>query len=45
VQGTGEGGTFSRPEFDRLMDLGALGIDRLRALQRESLGAAWPFGR
>jgi ribonuclease PH len=43
VQGTGEGGVFSRPEFDRLLDLGGLGIDRLTTLQREALGPLWPW--
>jgi len=43
VQGTGESGVFSRAELDRLMDLADAGIDRLRRLQRGSLGDAWPF--
>ncbi|MGE3818608.1 MAG: ribonuclease PH [Isosphaeraceae bacterium] len=43
VQGTGEGGTFSRADLDRLIDLGSVGIDRLRDLQRETLGSHWPF--
>lgn len=37
LQGTGESGTFSRKELDRLLDLAALGIGKLVALQRESL--------
>jgi ribonuclease PH len=44
VQGTGEGGTFSRPELDALLDLAGDGLDRLGRLQREALGDAWPFG-
>ena len=37
VQGTGEHGTFSRHELDRLLDLAAAGIRRLIALQHEAL--------
>ncbi len=43
VQGTGEGGTFSRGQLDRLLDLAEAGIDRLGQLQREAMGEAWPF--
>jgi len=43
VQGTGEGGTFSRTELDALMNLAEAGIDRLTSLQRECLGADWPI--
>jgi ribonuclease PH len=43
VQGTGEGGTFSRAQLTALMDLAEVGLDRLGALQREALGADWPF--
>ncbi len=43
VQGTGEGGTFSRAQLDRLLDLAEGGIDRLGHLQRECLGADWPL--
>jgi ribonuclease PH len=39
VQGTGEQGTFSRDELDRLLDLAADGIRRLVTLQHEALGA------
>ncbi len=38
VQGTGEGGTFSREQLDVLLDLGCAGIDELTRLQREWLG-------
>jgi ribonuclease PH len=38
VQGTGEHGVFSRPELDRLVDLGHHGITQLFALQRTALG-------
>ena len=37
VQGTGEQGTFSRQELDRLLDLATDGIRRLHALQRAAL--------
>ena len=43
VQGTGESGVFSRDQLDRLLDLAAAGIDRLRDAQRQALGDAWPF--
>ena len=43
VQGTGEDGTFSRAQLTTLLDLAESGIDRLRELQREALGEAWPF--
>lgn len=43
VQGTGEGGTFSRDQLTRLLDLAEAGIDRLQHLQRECLGADWPL--
>ena len=38
VQGTGEGGTFSRDQLSRLLDLAEAGIDRLKAIQAEALG-------
>jgi ribonuclease PH len=44
VQGTGEDGTFSRGQLTTLLDLAEGGIDRLKQLQREALGDAWPFG-
>ncbi len=43
VQGTGEGGTFSRGQLTALLDLAESGLDRLRQLQRDALGADWPF--
>jgi ribonuclease PH len=43
VQGTGEGGTFSRHQLQTLLDLAESGIARLRLLQRHSLGTDWPF--
>jgi ribonuclease PH len=44
VQGTGEGGTFSRTQLETLLDLAENGIDQLTALQRECLGPDWPLG-
>ncbi len=38
VQGTAEGGTFSREELDQLLALGAKGCAEFTALQREALG-------
>ncbi len=38
VQGTGEHGTFSRPQLDRLLDLAGAGISELFAAQRQVLG-------
>ncbi len=43
VQGTGEGGTFSRGQLQTLLDLAEVGIDELGLLQRAALGAAWPL--
>lgn len=39
VQGTAERGSFTRPELDRLLDLGSQGLSRLFAAQRQALGA------
>lgn len=38
VQGTGEGGDFSRDELNGMLDLAARGIDELMELQRSTLG-------
>ena len=43
VQGTGEGGVFSRAQLQALLDLAESGIDRLVALQRQALGPDWPL--
>lgn len=43
VQGTGEGGVFSRSQFTQLLDLAEAGIDQLASLQRAALGDAWPW--
>jgi ribonuclease PH len=40
VQGTAEGRAFSRTQLDRLLDLAALGIGRLSALQHRALAEA-----
>ena len=38
VQGTGEHGSYSRDELNRLLDLGEMGINRLMQAQIEALG-------
>lgn len=38
VQGTGEHGTFSRPELDQLLELANQGIQQLFAAQQKALG-------
>ncbi|RUL85052.1 ribonuclease PH [Tautonia sociabilis] len=43
VQGTGEGGTFSRSQLTTLLDLAERGLDLLTACQRDALGPDWPF--
>ena len=43
VQGTGEGGTFSRAQLETLLDLAEAGIEQLTRLQRECLGPDWPL--
>lgn len=40
VQGTGEHGTFSRAQLDRLMDLATVGIRDLHRVQQAALAAA-----
>jgi ribonuclease PH len=42
VQGTGEGGTFSRSQLDALLNLAESGLAEIGRFQRESLGDAWP---
>ncbi|MBI3862148.1 MAG: ribonuclease PH [Planctomycetia bacterium] len=44
VQGTAEGGTFTRAQLDAQLELARAGIDKLTRLQREALGAEWPLG-
>ena len=43
VQGAAEGRTFSRQLLDEQLELAAEGIARLTAVQRETLGSAWPL--
>jgi ribonuclease PH len=43
IQGTAEGRTYSRAQFDELLELASAGIARLTGLQREALGSAWPL--
>ena len=43
VQGTGEEATFSEEELAALLKLAKTGIGGLREIQREALGADWPF--
>jgi ribonuclease PH len=45
VQGTGEGGVFSRAQLQALLDLAETGIDQLCRLQQQSLGSQWSWGR
>jgi ribonuclease PH len=45
VQGTGEGGTFTRQQLEALLDLADSGITRLGQIQREALADTWPFAR
>ena len=42
VQGTGEEATFSEAQLTELLALARRGIQRLSALQKESLGGRWP---
>ena len=37
IQGTGEGGYFSRQELEKIIDLGWRGIQKIHAIQRECL--------
>ena len=43
VQAGGEEATFSRPQLDRLLKLGKLGVDAVTLAQRRALGANWPL--
>lgn len=42
IQGTAEGGTFTRAQLDAQLQLAQAGIARLTALQRDALGPNWP---
>lgn len=44
VQGTGEEATFSRKQLNQLLDLGEAGVQEITALQKRTLGKAWPLG-
>jgi len=41
VQGTGEGGVFSRAQLQALLDLAEAGIDQLGRRQRAAMGVDW----
>jgi ribonuclease PH len=43
VQGTGEEATFSQSQLDRLLKLGKLGVDKITAIQKKTLGKHWPI--
>src|SRR5438105_5274811 len=43
VQGTGEEATFSQSQLDRLLKLGKIGVDKITALQKKTLGKHWPM--
>lgn len=43
VQGTGEEATFNEAELSALLKLAKVGIGKLKDVQREALGSAWPF--
>jgi ribonuclease PH len=43
VQAGGEEATFRRDQLDRMLNLGKQGIDAITLLQRQALGAKWPF--
>ena len=45
IQGTAEGRTFSRDQFNAQLDLAQSGIEQLTRMQQESLGADWPVFR
>jgi ribonuclease PH len=42
VQGTGEGGTFSREQLDELLELALTGIRQLHGIQRDALSGSGP---
>lgn len=43
VQGTGEEATYSRAQLNELVDVGEQGIAEITKLQKQALGAAWPW--
>jgi ribonuclease PH len=44
IQGTGEEATFSDAELAAMLKLARGGLGQIRELQKEALGAGWPFG-
>ena len=44
VQGTGEEATFSETELAAMLKLARTGVEQIRALLKEALADAWPFG-
>jgi ribonuclease PH len=43
VQGTGEEATFTHDQLNRLLELGKAGIRSITEMQKQTLGANWPF--
>jgi ribonuclease PH len=43
VQAGGEESTFSRPQLERLLKLGKVGVEEIIKAQRRALGANWPL--
>ncbi|MGH9678119.1 MAG: ribonuclease PH, partial [Candidatus Acidiferrum sp.] len=43
VQAGGEEATFTRPQLDRMLKLGKLGIDAITAAQKRAIGVNWPL--
>jgi ribonuclease PH len=43
VQGTAERGTFDDTQLSGMLEVAKMGLERLRVLQRESLGGKWPL--
>jgi len=45
VQGTGEGGTFSIKDLDRMVRAARAALPELTAVQKRAMGRSWPFDR
>ena len=43
IQGTAEGRTFTQAQLDAQLQLARAGVAQITVVQREALGAAWPF--
>lgn len=43
VQGTGEGGVFTKAQLDAMLELARTGLDELMDRQRQALAGDWPF--